>query len=208
MLCVVFEEYTGTSIDPIHAKPCVGYSVRSGFIDSNGLCFTLAGILKPTHGCTVGHDPTTSCPCFCWASLFSHLFATPRHCRIKTPEDVDWHAWKTERLNPDNRSLAHHEEVLWPVLAWEGHDRALQESQDGRADKGTVNSHKKVLGNQGGITIGRLRELRDPHFFQDTDGACYLLYVGGGEVGIGLARLTPHALLRNRSSSNDETLNE
>jgi hypothetical protein len=137
-----------------------------------------------------------------------HLFVTTR--RIKTREDIDWHAWKTERLNPDNRSLTHHEEILRPVLAWEGHDHALEESHDGRVHKGTVSrtnrSHKKVSGNQSGITIRRLRELRDPHFFQDTDGACYLLYVGGGEGGIGLARLTSHALLWNRSSSNDETL--
>jgi hypothetical protein len=103
------------------------------------------------------------------------VFVTTCHFRIKTLEDVDWHTWKTERLNPDKRSLAHHAEILRPVLAWEGHDHALEDSQNGRADKGTVSKHKKVSGNQSGLTIGRLRELRDPHFFQDTDGACYLL---------------------------------
>ena len=40
-----------------------------------------------------------------------------------------------------------------------------------------------------GETTERSNDLRDPDLFVDTDGQQYLLYVGGGEQGIGIALL-------------------
>ena len=60
--------------------------------------------------------------------------------------------------------------LLQPELTWEGADLPLETSVMGAA-------------------IGRQRELRDPCYFEDEDGARYLLYCGASESGIGLARL-------------------
>ncbi len=61
--------------------------------------------------------------------------------------------------------------LLEPELPWEGVDLPLGTSVMGGLDR-------------------RVRELRDACVFADADGATYLLYCGGGESGIGLARLT------------------
>lgn len=60
-------------------------------------------------------------------------------------------------------------DVLWPEMPWEGVERPLARS---------------TLGAQVGV-----RQLRDPCLFRDIDGVDYLLYTGGGEEGIGLARI-------------------
>lgn len=60
------------------------------------------------------------------------------------------------------------QDVLAPETPWEGAGRELERSK---------------LGAQTGV-----RQLRDPCLFRDN-GTDYLLYCGGGEEGIGLARL-------------------
>jgi hypothetical protein len=60
--------------------------------------------------------------------------------------------------------------LLQPELEWEGADLPLQTSVMGAA-------------------TGRLRELRDPCYYEDADGQRYLLYCGASESGIGIARL-------------------
>jgi hypothetical protein len=75
--------------------------------------------------------------------------------------DKDWMEWTAN--SPET--------LLSPEGEWEGAELALNRSVMGAAHC-------------------QLRELRDPCYFQDTDGQRYLLYVGGGESGIGLARLS------------------
>jgi autotransporter-associated beta strand protein len=60
-------------------------------------------------------------------------------------------------------------EILAPNPGWEGGDRDLEISVT--SDQVNVN------------------QLRDPDFFQDTDGKMYVIYSGNGEDGIGIARL-------------------
>ena len=60
--------------------------------------------------------------------------------------------------------------LLQPELPWEGAELALAISTMGA-------EHEPV------------RQLRDPCIFADDDGRTYMLYCGGGESGIGLARL-------------------
>jgi hypothetical protein len=62
-----------------------------------------------------------------------------------------------------------HDEVLRPELAWEGAGRPLELSKAG--------------------SDTNVNQLRDPALFQDADGQWYLVYCGGGEEGIGLARV-------------------
>lgn len=64
------------------------------------------------------------------------------------------------------------EEILHAELDWEGDSLKTEPSEGGYAPK---------LVNQ----------LRDPCVFRDIDGSLYLLYSGGGEATIGVARLTP-----------------
>ncbi|MFQ5565424.1 MAG: hypothetical protein ACE5EU_03580 [Paracoccaceae bacterium] len=61
--------------------------------------------------------------------------------------------------------------LLEPELPWEGVDLPLETSI------------------MGGLEC-RARELRDPCVFTDADGTTYLLYCGGGESGIGIARIS------------------
>lgn len=61
--------------------------------------------------------------------------------------------------------------LLAPELPWEGADLPLETSIMGGLER-------------------RARQLRDPCVFADADGSTYLLYCGGGESGIGIARLT------------------
>lgn len=72
----------------------------------------------------------------------------------------DWRGW----------TASDPAELLRPELKWEGADLPLAPSVMGAAP-------------------GRLRELRDPCYFEDEDGSRWLLYCGAGESGIGLARL-------------------
>ena len=74
--------------------------------------------------------------------------------------DGDWMNWRAGPVRT----------LLTPERDWEGADLPLTTS---------------VMG----ANIGRSRELRDPCYFEDVDGARYLLYCGAGESGIGLARL-------------------
>ena len=71
---------------------------------------------------------------------------------------------------PLNRDRVDHLGVLMqPELPWEGSEAPLEPS---------VRS----------VAYGRVNQLRDPAIFVDGD-TCYLLYAGGGESAIGLAKL-------------------
>ncbi|PLW82873.1 hypothetical protein CWI75_05330 [Kineobactrum sediminis] len=72
----------------------------------------------------------------------------------------DWNRWRaTEAV-----------EMLRPEDEWEGAQLPVHKSIRGELDIPS-------------------QELRDPFLFRDSDGAFYLYYVGGGERGIGAARL-------------------
>jgi hypothetical protein len=60
-------------------------------------------------------------------------------------------------------------EILAPERAWEGTGHPVKPS---RASAGTG-----------------VRQLRDPHVFEDADGSLYIFYTGAGEEAIGVARL-------------------
>jgi hypothetical protein len=72
----------------------------------------------------------------------------------------DWNEWKASRPQP----------VLIPKMAWEGAELPARPSL-----RGELNT--------------AVNELRDPAVFRDSDGSLWLLYTGGGEQAIGLARL-------------------
>lgn len=72
----------------------------------------------------------------------------------------NWNDWKVEPS----------QELLKPELEWEGGNLAIEPSMRGEiADP--------------------VNQLRDPDIFKDEDGSLYLLYTGGGEQAIGLAKL-------------------
>ena len=77
----------------------------------------------------------------------------------------DWQSWETQIHNA--RDV--HQEMLRPVHAWEGGE--LKAGGSGNGQTGFANA------------------LRDPDLFRDRDGRIYLLYVGGGESAIGIARV-------------------
>jgi hypothetical protein len=77
----------------------------------------------------------------------------------------DWQNWKTTICHKENI----HQEMLRPKLTWEGVDLPVKGSSNGQ----TSFSHA----------------LRDPYLFRDIDGSVYLLYVGGGESAIGIAKV-------------------
>ncbi len=72
----------------------------------------------------------------------------------------NWKEWKVKDKTT----------ILEPKLSWEGADLGLE---------------KSVMG----AVQGRVRELRDPCVFEDIDGKVYLLFCGGGESGIGIAKI-------------------
>lgn len=72
----------------------------------------------------------------------------------------DWKNWRCGEISV----------LLAPELAWEGAGKPIRPSV-----MGAVHSH--------------VCELRDPCVFEDLDGQSYLFYVGGGERGIGVARI-------------------
>ena len=72
----------------------------------------------------------------------------------------DWLNWTTPEPSV----------ILRPELPWEGTELPLEKSTIGGISK-------------------RMRELRDPCIFEDTDGKTYLLYCGAGESGIGIATI-------------------
>ena len=74
--------------------------------------------------------------------------------------DDDWNEWTVGKPY----------ELLKPELGWEG------------SQKLPVPSIRGEIGSQ-------VNQLRDPFVFKDTDGKLYLLYAGGGEQAIGMARL-------------------
>jgi beta-xylosidase len=62
-----------------------------------------------------------------------------------------------------------------------------------RAEQTWEGADLPALKSLRGETTVRSNDLRDPDLFIDTDGQQYLLYVGGGEQGIGIARLNKSA---------------
>lgn len=72
--------------------------------------------------------------------------------------------------DPSQWRLTDRTELLRPERTWEGADLPVQISLVGAV-------HKPV------------HELRDPAFFRDDDGRCYLVYSGAGEACLGLAEL-------------------
>ena len=74
---------------------------------------------------------------------------------------ADWQRWRVGETTT----------LLSPELDWEGADLPLATSVMGAVD-------------------WRVRELRDPCVFEDSDGKTYLLYCGAGERAIGIAELS------------------
>jgi len=72
----------------------------------------------------------------------------------------DWREWRCGPITT----------LLQPELDWEGGNLPITPSKIG-------------------AVYGVARQLRDPCIFEDTDGQTYLFYVGGGETGIGIARI-------------------
>lgn len=78
---------------------------------------------------------------------------------------VDWHNWSTQVDNP----VDVHQMMLTPEYPWEGSELPIKGGGNGQTDFAHA--------------------MRDPDLFQDIDGTLYLLYVGGGESAIGIARV-------------------
>lgn len=97
--------------------------------------------------------------------FWSQIGAAPEHILVSEVDiSADWNQWRATK----GRS------VLKPELAWEG------------AELPNLSSLR------GEISLPA-RELRDPYFFEDTDGSLYLFYTGAGEQVIGLVSLErPH----------------
>ena len=72
----------------------------------------------------------------------------------------NWEDWRATRPR----------ELLRPELVWEGSDEPILPSKRGEM----------------GVQV---HQLRDPYVFEDEDKELYLLYTGGGEQGIGIAKL-------------------
>jgi len=73
----------------------------------------------------------------------------------------DWNDWRATKPK----------ELLRPEMEWEGSEEA------------TIPSIRGEMGV-------RVNQLRDPYIFVDDNREKYLLYTGGGEQGIGIARLS------------------
>jgi hypothetical protein len=70
---------------------------------------------------------------------------------------------------PAARRIETRSELLRPEFSWEGVEHPIRVSQNGAAE--------------------HVHELRDPDFFEDTDGRLYLLYSAAGESCIAIAEL-------------------
>ncbi len=81
--------------------------------------------------------------------------------------------WVFVDVDPDTPGDQFQIVLLQPREVWEGINRPLQPSANGPA----VN----------------VRQLRDPCFFEDTDGSLYLFYTGKGEEAIGIASVSIRA---------------
>ena len=91
---------------------------------------------------------------------FSRIGDGPeRLCHCELLPADDWADW---RFGPVR-------ELLRPAPGWEGGDQPMQASVMGTA-------------------MGRLHELRDPALFSDQ-GQVYMAYCGGGESGLGIAKV-------------------
>jgi hypothetical protein len=77
----------------------------------------------------------------------------------------DWLTWDTTVCSRTDI----HQEMLRPTHNWEGADLPMKGSSNGQT--------------------GFAHAMRDPDLFRDIDGRVYLLYVGGGESAIGIARV-------------------
>jgi len=93
--------------------------------------------------------------------VFSRAGDTPERLLLSTVDlsKDDWNDWAPTQAV----------EVLRAEQTWEGADLP-------------------ALTSLRGETTERSNDLRDPDLFVDTDGQQYLLYVGGGEQGIGIVR--------------------
>lgn len=78
--------------------------------------------------------------------------------------------WNLLDLDPDTADDQFQLVLLEPEEKWEGADLSIDTSSNGSATG--------------------VRELRDPYFFQDSDGQLYLFYTGRGEEAIGIASVT------------------
>ena len=94
--------------------------------------------------------------------LFFHRIGDAPETILHAAVDLtgDWRDWRPGPIQT----------LLSPELPWEGGDLPVSKSTIGAVDE-------------------TVRELRDPCVFVDADGQTYLFYVGGGEKGIGIARL-------------------
>ena len=85
------------------------------------------------------------------------------------PEGI-WFTGFDPSLPPAKWALDPPVELLRPAHGWEGVHAPVEPSRIGAAQ-------------------GLRHELRDGTFFEDADGQLYLIYIGGGESAIGIARL-------------------
>lgn len=94
--------------------------------------------------------------------FWSRVGAAPERILVSRVDlsSSDWDDWQATRPL----------EIMRPKKAWEGSELIIESSLRGELDLPA-------------------NELRDPFIFVDDDGQPYLLYVGGGEQAIGLARL-------------------
>jgi hypothetical protein len=98
--------------------------------------------------------------------VFSRAGDAPERLLLSTVDlsKADWNDWAPTQAV----------EIMRAEQAWEGADLPALKSLRGE-------------------TTVRSNDLRDPDLFIDTDGQQYLLYVGGGEQAIGIARLNKSA---------------
>lgn len=94
--------------------------------------------------------------------LFFHRIGDEPESILHTTVDLTqpWQEWQTGEITT----------VMQPELTWEG-------------------GHLPARRSQIGAVYEHVPELRDPHIFTDEDGHRYLFYVGGGERGIGIAKI-------------------
>lgn len=105
---------------------------------------------------------------------------------FRTTIDTSQNTWDTwDAVVTDADTV--HDEMLRAVYDWEGGDLSPTTGSNGQSN-------------------GLANAIRDPDLFQDEDGKVYLLYVGGGESAIGIARVFPTDSDKDGSSDDDEAV--